>query len=314
MKRIFPIPVFALLASLILVVATPLSAQKVKLRLNLEEGQSYSLSQMNKQKINMSIMGMDQNINQEIGYVYQQDVEKVEDGLYHVKVTYESITVKREGPQGNTDFDSERDSVAKDPEIQYMMALIGESFNMQLDDMGKVLKITGLDEILNKGLDAMEGIPDEAKKMVKESMVNQFGNDAMKKNMEQLSAIYPKGKVKPGKSWKQSREGSGVMSMEQENVYTLDKIEDGKAYIRLSSTVSPGEGEPVEMGPTKMTYELNGVQEGSIIVDIETGLTLEGTLDQTLGGTVTIDNPMMGEPMDAPMTIEGSMNYSSEKK
>jgi hypothetical protein len=287
-------------------------AQKYELKFQLKEGQTYQLKQSTDQVINISVMGMNQEVKQQNVFEYDYLVEKVEDGVQTVKVTYVAIESNRESVQGNSSYNSRTDKDPDNPESKYMAAMIGESFTMKIDQMGEVLEVNGTDALLDKGLAQMEGLDESTMSTVKAQLKGQFGDEAMKSNMGQVSAFFPKKKVKVGKSWKKKAATESMMAMNMASVYKLEKVEDGKAYISVSTEITPGEGEPMEMGPMTMQYSIEGVQNGTMVLDLETGWTLAGEIDQDLGGNVQIDSPQIGV-MDAPITIQSTISYGENK-
>ncbi len=286
-------------------------AQKYDLKLRLEDGKSYQLQQTSEQKINISVMGMSQDINQTMVFGYTYLVEKIENGIHTIKVTYDFIESARDGAQGSFSYNSKEDTEPENPEAQYMAALIGESFHMKMDQMGNVLEVSGTDALLEKGLSKMEGLDEATQKAVKAQLKNQFGDEATKSSVGQLSAFFPKKKVKVGKSWKHDYSTKTVMALDMKSVYTLEKVEDGKAYLNITTEVIPGPTETFEMGEMSMQYSLEGVYNGTMVIDLTTGWTLEGNLDQDLGGTVQISNPSFGV-VDAPMTIGSNIKIKSK--
>lgn len=142
-------------------------AQKYELKFQLKEGQTYQLKQSTDQVINISVMGMNQEVKQQNVFEYDYLVEKVEDGVQTVKVTYVAIESNRESVQGNSSYNSRTDKDPDNPESKYMAAMIGESFTMKIDQMGEVLEVNGTDALLDKGLAQMEGLDESTMSTVK---------------------------------------------------------------------------------------------------------------------------------------------------
>jgi len=287
-------------------------AQKYEIKFQLKEGATYTLKQTTDQLINITVMGMSQEVKQKNVFEYSYLVEKVEAGVQTIKVTYDAIESSRESAQGNTSYNSRTDSAPDNVESKYMAALIGESFWMKMNETGEILEVNGTDDLLEKGLSQIDGVDETTLSTINTQLKSQFGDEAMKSNMGQISAFFPTKKVKVGKSWKKKVSTKTTMAMNMSSVYKLDKVEDGKAYISIETEITPGEGEPMEMGPMTMEYSLEGVQNGNIVLDLATGWTLEGNMDQDLGGNVQIDSPQMGV-MDAPMTIQSTIIYGPGK-
>ena len=71
-----------------LVCAAALPADKVTLRLNLKEGDSFRFKIVVDQTIDQTVMGQHQSMKQQIGMGQQFDVLGVNEGVYDVKMTY----------------------------------------------------------------------------------------------------------------------------------------------------------------------------------------------------------------------------------
>lgn len=287
-------------------------AQKYDIKYQLKEGETYLLKQTTEQVVNISVMGMKQEVKQRNAFEYSYLVEKVADGVQTIKVTYQAIESSREAAQGSTSYNSRTDTAPDGVESKYMAALIGESFWLTMDESGEVLSVKGTEDLLDKGISQIDGVDETTMATLKGQLKRQFGDEAMKSNMGQISAIFPSKKVKVGKTWKKEVSTKTIMALNMSSVYTLDKVEDGKAYISFETEITPGEGEPMEMGPMTMEYSLEGVQSGNMILDLATGFTLEGNVEQDMGGNVEIDSPQTGV-MDAPMTIQSTITYGSDK-
>jgi hypothetical protein len=76
----------------------------------------------------------------------------------------------------------------------------------------------------------------------------------------------------------------------------------------------------MEMGPTKMTYELAGTQQGQVRIDETTGLMLTSSFEQQISGQVKMampaptqaqkpdqNQPQSPTEMVIPMKIKGTV-------
>jgi hypothetical protein len=113
---------------------------------------------------------------------------------------YEGVAVKSGGPQGELDYDSDKDKeVPEDPMAKMMSKLVGQSFTVKMTPSGKVTEVTGFEKIVDAML---QGIGDEAQEaMTKEMMKQMFSDEAFKGMMQQMSPPLPEEKVGKGDTW-----------------------------------------------------------------------------------------------------------------
>jgi hypothetical protein len=81
--------------------------------------------------------------------------------------------------------------------------------------------------------------------------------------------------------------------MKLENTYTLKSAEDGIAHIALMANIFP------EFADQTMAFR--GIQNGTMDVDIESGLILNSKISQQLKGTIIIGGKQ--QPVDASSEI-----------
>src|SRR5207247_8569818 len=120
----------------------------------------------------------------------------------------------------------------------------------------------------------------------------QFGEAAMKQNMQNPFALYPPRAVAVGETWSRKVVVSKGLPLVIEGSYALKARTAGVAEIAMDAKISPNpEAGPVELGTGKMTYNLSGDQHGSARIDEATGWTKSLTTEQDVSGTIAVDMP-----------------------
>jgi hypothetical protein len=181
-----------LLAAALLLV---LSAQdKVELRWKWQKGQElvYKSSQQTK----MEFGG--QPMEQQMGYTYSMTVTDVaESGEATIRVKYLAVATKGSGPQGEFDYDSEKD---KEPPAEGPAAMqakmVGQSFTMKMTPVGRVTDVQGYDKVLEAMMKGGEDNP-----AVRAQLKQMFSNDTFKGMMQQMAPPLPEEKVGAGDGW-----------------------------------------------------------------------------------------------------------------
>lgn len=281
--------------------------KKLKLKLNLKKGQVLNISNVMQQTISQSVMGADNSFDQSIGMYYTMTVKDVVDGMYELEVNYSRTTFKTDSPIGAVDYDSDINKEDIAPMAMGFAAIVGESFTTKMDERGKVIEMLGMEEFLENVMENLLKLSPEMGPGMADMIKKQYGGGTLAKGMENITMYFPPKAVKKGASWQSNSTLSLNFEMEISNTFTLDDIKDGKAYISVESELSTNKDKEVEMQGMKMLYDLQGVQKGSFVVDIDSGWLLYAEVDQDINGDMSIDSPQLPNPMDVPMGIKSKV-------
>lgn len=288
------------------------SGDKVDLKVRLKQGEKYGVKMTMDQNIIQDLGGQKQNIDQTIGFGFTFETLKVDpQGNMDVKVRYQSVQYKQKSPMGAVDYDSTKGQPATDPMAKSFAGLVGQGFEMTMKPNGEVTDVRGVDEMMNAIIKALE-LPDgPMKEMVAKQLKEQFGTEALKQNMQNMSGIlYPEKPVEVGESWAKQFEVKSGFRMTLDNVWTLKSVQGDKAAIDLRTKIRTNPNEVSDMGGMKMSYDLTGEQEGVTHVDVKTGWTTGGKLTQTIKGTMKL---MGAQEMTIPMTIKSNITMEPLK-
>jgi hypothetical protein len=168
---------------------------KVQLRWKWTKGQE--LTYKHSQKMIMEVAG--QPIEQNMGYTYSMTVNEVADsGEATLTIKYLAIVAKGTIPQ-EYDYDSEKDKEAPTEGPAAMQAkMIGQSFTMKLDPLGRVTSVQGYDKVLDA---ILKGAPDD-NPQTRMQAKQMYNDEAFKGQMQQMFPPLPDGKVGKDDAWK----------------------------------------------------------------------------------------------------------------
>ncbi len=290
---------------------------KVRLRLNLEEGRTYRLKTVIDQEVQQEIQGRKVDVDQTMGMDYSFTVEEVkDDGTMTAKVTYRAVTMKQDGPMGKTDYDSDNPPDKVPAAAKGAAALVGETVVIDFSPDGRVTRVVGMDALFEKVMKETELPEGPTKEMLKEQLKKQFGDKAMRESMEQLTAIYPDKPVAVGDSWVRKAKVSKGFPMGIESTYTLKGLKDGVAQVGLKSKITTDpEGEPMKMGPMSMKFDFDGEQEGDIELETRSGWTLRAELNQDFSGKMNMEGlPGTTDAMSWPIRVKGKITVEPVEK
>ena len=288
-------------------------ADKLELRLRLKQGETYRLKTTVEQKIDQTVGDKRKEIEQTLGLGYGLTVESVDgDGNVKVATKYDSVLFRQKGPGGVVEYDSANPPRQVPPPARPFAALAGLGFRITITPAGKVTKVEGLDEMFAEMVRRLELPAGPARAAVQKVLAEQFGQEAMKQQLQNMFAIYPDKPVAAGESWQRRVVVSKGFPIEIEATYTLKGRSGGVARIETKATISPNDAAgPVELGTGKMSYELRGEQRGVAEVDEATGWTRSLATQQTLTGTLRFEPGGDSPPEVSPVTIHEKLTMEA---
>ena len=198
------------------------SLDPVVLQLDLEDGAVYRIRTLTTQDISQSFEGQTFEIGQKMGFEYTYTVTSREpDESAWVDVTYTRAIFESETPFGSDSFDS-ADSPSQIPEgAEGFAAVVGTGFSMKIGSDGEILKIEGLDEMLDQILSELN-LPDaEMRQAVELTMRQQYSEQALKDQLGNLLFDFPEGSLQVGDSWNSTQESNVMLPIIAETTYTL---------------------------------------------------------------------------------------------
>lgn len=268
-------------------VSNPLSNNgPVKLAFNFKTDSSYLYIMDSRLLLMPEVNGKTLSIKQEMKLLSTYKVTSNTNNQKDLTVTYTRITMSSGNGVVSKDFDSD-DTANKDPLFLPIAAMINKPFNIIISDKG----VSGTQQLYAYDMTDSTALTNN----------NNFSDSSLRKMMMQCLNIYPPGEVKTGDSWKRTYNTStGFINMKLENTYTLKHIDKGIAYIELHSIISP------ESATQAMAF--SGIQNGTIEVEIESGLIFNSRISQQLKGKILI-----GEK-ENPVTANSEINIYGSKQ
>jgi len=253
-----------LLGTALLLTLASATQEKTELRWKWQKGQE--LVYKSQQKTLLELLG--QPIEQQMAYTYSMTVSEVSDaGEATLQVKYLAVATKGSGPQGDFDYDSEKDKEAPTEGPAAMQArMVGQSFTMKMSAVGRVTDVKGYDKVLAAMMKGEEPNP-QLKQM--------FNNDSFKGMMQQMAPPLPDAKVGKGDPWETDfvvkMPMIGGMKFTQNS--KLTDLKEGNAHIDQDIKVELNKGDPDN--PFAGLVELkDAVGKASAVFSVEKGCFL----------------------------------------
>ncbi len=289
--------------------------EPLDLSLNLKAGSSYLCVMELNQDVTQTTGGHDQALKQELLMSWRYDViGRNDDGDIDIKLTYTRIKVKQDFGFQSSEYDSDSPPDYIEPSMKGYGAIVGSELGIKMGSKGDVIDLQGVESMLDKMIEDLD-LPDSPdKEEMIAAMRGQFGEDALRQALEQITGFYPESAVKPEDRWTSEKLVSTGFPMKVVDNYTLRSRKNGVASIEISSVItSSPDSEGVQMGPVRIFYDIAGSHSGLIEVDESTGLPVRSEIDMSLSGTVKASGVPDEEPQSWPIRAEGRVVVTFEK-
>ena len=268
-------------ASLLMLCLITASAQ-VKLAFNPNSGTKYEYQMEMVQNIKQNAMGQDMSMGTEMNTTYLMEVKEKTSQEIKVQFTYQRFVFAVSSSMMNIRYDSK--SKTENPsEMEVIFGkmfstLIGKPFTVIFTPEGLVKSVSGMSAIIENML--KEASADGAIAAQLEAQLGQqFSEESMKNMFEQSFNFYPKNAVKVGESWDtEYNMPMNNMNFSIKNKNTLKEVKANKATIGVIGEMD------VEMEESKFT----GMQTGTMIVDIATGMFVTSDVSINMKGNIKV--------------------------
>ncbi|WP_114791664.1 DUF6263 family protein [Niabella yanshanensis] len=273
-------------------------AQKAyTLKFNPPDESQYAVALVSQTKMIQNIMdqNMDMNMDYNLNSTYSIATEGSNKKL---TLVYDKFDMNMQIMGQQVKMSSEDTDTTNEASAAFR-ALKGQSMSLLMNEYGKVLRIEGAEEMLNK----MGGAGQQ-----QEAIKGVVGEDALKNMIEQSFGFYPKTPVKAGESW------STEMSLKQPYIiagsatYTLVKVEGKKAFIDFTGKLSTDSSASMTSNGIEVNFAIEGTFSGSSEVDTDTGIPLKSVIQQKMKGNIEAGGQKI------PMAVSSDITMTTARK
>ena len=291
-------------------------AKKYDISLNLEEGKTYTLNSKSSIIVTQSYNGNEMKITMNLDFSIDYTVKTAGNNEFVLDVKYTDLGMLMDMPQGKLDYSSGKEVSDTLNDLMSIMFdnMVGKSFEMTLNNKGKVKNVTGFEEIMAHLFDNLPSSIDLQKDQLMGQMNNAFGEDSFKHSMEAATAIFPDKPVKVGDTWEIETTINSTIEFNIKNVYTLEKVTNELYLVKAIGSIGTAQSDEfIERNGVFAKQELSGTSESEITLSKKTGWIQLSEVKQDINGTTYMKQTEDGEVMEMPMKLDGVTTVTSVK-
>lgn len=286
-------------------------AKTEKLALNLQKGETYTQVQFSKMAINQTINGEENTILMNISGKTTYRVLDVVNSVYDLEVKFASLSMSMSMQNQQFEFSSEKND-PNDIVSSVFNKMKNKPFRIKLSQEGKVIEITELNSLYKEVFDSFPTLADQQKEQIKAQITQSFGEDAIKGNIEMITAIFPSKPVELGEKWTCDTQLRTTVKAKVKSTYELSEIADNYYIIKGTSAIATDKNEePSTVNGMPVKYDLKGTTISSFKINKKTGWTSNAETNQSITGmTHILNTPQIPGGISIPMTIKVESTYT----
>lgn len=297
-------PLVTLFLITILLAANPVQAKsKVLLRLNLQKGSVYEMTQTTTTNIDQEMMGQKMKIDQKMEMVFTYQVlDVLPNKNYQIEysVMKTKLNTNINGQEKNLDSESSDQS---SPMSSILKDICTTKLTLEINPRGQVEKLEGID-VLAKKLAENQQLAQSMQMFTDEVSFSSF--------MGQIFNYFPEKEIEKGDKWTSFFKLPSMMNMETTLNFEVASMDKRQTILNVLSDVNLDS--PVEREGMKMNMKMTGTQNGTMTIDTKDGWVRSSELNQKFDLNLKMKNPRSGEDMEIPMVVNSITKMTVIKK
>lgn len=289
-------------------VLTSCQTQNLDLSLKLKKGKEYKQITNSKTTIIQEVNGQKMNMVMTIKGTMTFLVKDITENGYNMDAKFEELSMSMQMPQGLMEFSSEKND-ANDIFSTILGAMKDKAFGITMSKTGKITDVKNVEALWSTAINTFDQLPEMQKEQIKAQIMKAYGGEALKGNIEMVTAIYPDSPANRGDKWTINTKLESGMSANMTTDYEFAELTSEYALIKGKSTIVTADKDAyIESNGMPMKYDLTGSMDSEIKVDKNTGWIIEATINQKIEGDTYIkENPQLPNGMKIPMTMINDM-------
>ncbi|MCD6385869.1 hypothetical protein J7M23_08850 [Candidatus Sumerlaeota bacterium] len=290
-----------------LIVLGTFSAEKtVLLRYHFAKGDKFLIKGSTTMQMVQTMMGEETKMDTVVKQTVKCEVVDVKkDGTAVIKTKFDSIYFKMSSPQMTLEYDSSKKQSTDNPMLKVFDFMMTEPITFEMNPLGKIVEIKGLDSLLEKAIESMNIEQPAMKKQMRDMMQKMIG-DKHNQFSTKSFVTFPENPVKPGDTWNFEQEIQIISPTSFKTEYKLVELKNNVASIESKMTIKPGEeSKPTQFGNLSLQMNISGEITGIQKIDLKTGLIIDSSQTYNFHGTMKGTMPPQQE-ITIPISYKGT--------
>jgi hypothetical protein len=228
-------------------------------------------------------------------------------GKQHFEVTIKDVFITKTNEQKPFLYDSKKE--AKENSARGYDKLIDHTFNISFDKLGKLNRIKNFDKIYDKDFGSADIFSTTDFTAIKNQVKSQFSNQTIESVLRYFQYNYIEDSIEIGDFWMVTDTLYPNYGVIATMTYTLKEIKNNIAYLEIKSDLKKDPSfKGIDMDMMHLKFNLQGQQEGLVLLDMKTGWVRKMSIVQRLTGKMTV---FFIDPQGVSIKIEvkGATDY-----
>jgi len=283
------------------------------LGLNLTKGEVYFQKMISNASVIQTVNGQEMKMNMILNGKMSYKVIDIQDSIYQMEVRYESLSMKMSLPSGVMEFNSEKND-EKDIFSSILGVIKNKPFLIKMTKTGKIKEVKNINLLFSNMFEKFPQLTDMQKQQIQNQLIQAYGEQSFKGNLEMCSAIFSDSPVSKGDKWEIKTKLETGMDANMVSTYELKEINNSSYLISGASKIETAKKDPdIQSNGMPLNYNLSGTMSTEIKINRKSGWVIESKISQTIKGTAEIkSNPQMPGGMVIPMTMNNEMTITEK--
>jgi len=267
------------------------------LKYNLNTGDTFRVKQSAEQIITQELEGASHVLTNTLDGILEFTVKEAYDDSYRVALKFKDLNLLMTSSiQGEVMNVRAKEVTEEDMQSKIFNSLLEQPVEMVLSKTGAILEVIGGDSLVNRMANASGLEDDFSKNMMKKSLKEEFGSEALSNSYEQMTFIYSEHKVMVGDTWQNTYTGK----LNTQNTWTLNAIEDENTIISGNAAIT------MTVEELTTTMNLNGTQNTELTANHKNGFI---KLMKVVSEATGVSTMAQLEDQEIPTTITSTITY-----
>lgn len=276
------------------------------LRLNLKKGETYKINHVTKSIMTQTNpqTSMTQEVENIMTLIISLKVTDIEDENYIGEVSIERMKLEMSTEGQNMMIDTDNLNDSSDISGLIFKGIMNFPFNYVMSKNGKVIEVTGYDELL-QSLEKFQAPGMDLNTWLS----GLISEEAFSGHLELFTNVFPENEVSNiGDTWEKNTDDKSGIPVILHDVWTFDSVLNDVYVLSSVSTYTP-DSVALSQIQADVKYNVNGTQKSKIKINKETGWMQSGLIEGEIDSETIykVGDQEMKMPVKLVLTSEFSV-------